>query len=80
MTKPTIRVSNQVRHKPACTEPCKLEISYLKRNSSIPVAQTKALISFAFTTKLICAFVFAYTDSWFSDAVAQLFLAFVDSC
>ena len=50
------------------------------KRGSIPVAQTKALISFAFTTKLICAFVLAYADSWFSDAVAQLFLAFVDSC
>ena len=30
-----------------------------KRNSTIRVAKTKALISFAVTAKLICAFVFA---------------------
>ena len=30
--------------------------------SKIRVAKTKALISFAFTAKLICAFVFAYAD------------------
>ena len=32
----------------------------LKRNCTIRVAKTKALISFAVTAKLICAFVFAY--------------------
>ena len=31
----------------------------------IRVAKTKALISFAFTAKLICAFVFAYADCCF---------------
>ena len=31
-----------------------------KRNCTIPVAKTKALISFAVTAKLISAFVFAY--------------------
>ena len=36
------------------------------------VVKTKALISFAVTAKLICAFVFAYADSWFSHAAAQL--------
>ena len=35
------------------------------------VAKTKALISCAFTAQLICVFVFAYADYWFSDAVAQ---------
>ena len=35
------------------------------------VAKTKPLISFAFTLKLICAFVFANADCWFSDAAAQ---------
>ena len=38
-------------------------------NSTIRVAKTKALISF--TAKLICAFVFAYADCWFSHAEAQ---------
>ena len=33
-----------------------------KRNCPIHVAKTKALISFAVTAKLICAFVFAYAD------------------
>ena len=42
------------------------------RNCSIHVAKTKALISFAVTAKLICSFVIAYGDCWFSHAVAQL--------
>ena len=37
-----------------------------KRNCTIRVAKTKALISFAVTVKPICAFVFAYADCWFS--------------
>ena len=36
------------------------------------VAKTKELTSFAITAKLICAFVFAYADCWFSHAAAQL--------
>ena len=36
------------------------------------VAKTKALISFAITAKLICTFVFAYADCWFSHAEAHL--------
>ena len=40
------------------------------------VAKTKALISFAVTAKLVCAFVFAYavvaySDCWFSHAAAH---------
>ena len=38
----------------------------------MPVAKTKALISFAVTVKLICIFVFAYADCWFSHAAAHL--------
>ena len=34
--------------------------------------KTKALISFAVTAKLICAFVLAYAECWFSHAVAQI--------
>ena len=34
--------------------------------------KTKALISFAVTAKLICAFDFAYADCWFSHAVAHI--------
>ena len=37
------------------------------------VEKAKALISFAVTAKLICAFVFAYADCWFSHAAAHLF-------
>ena len=33
--------------------------------------KTKALISFAVTAKLICAFVFANADCWFSHAVVH---------
>ena len=42
------------------------------RNCTIRVATTKALISFAVTAKLICGFVFAYADCWFSHAGAHL--------
>ena len=35
-------------------------------NCTIRVAKTKELISFAVTAKLICVFVFAYADCWFS--------------
>ena len=42
------------------------------------VAKTKALISFAVTAKLICVFVFAYADCWFSHEAAHfLFHSFV---
>ena len=33
--------------------------------------KTKALISLAVTEKLICIFVFAYADCWFSDEEAH---------
>ena len=36
------------------------------------VAKTKALISIAVTAKLICVFVFAYADCWFSHDAAQM--------
>ena len=39
---------------------------------TICVVKTKALISFAVTMKLVCVFVFANVDCWFSDAVAGL--------
>ena len=38
----------------------------------ICVVKTKALISFAVTAKLICAFVFANADCWFSHAAPVL--------
>ena len=43
-----------------------------KRNCSINVTKTKALISFMVTVKLICIFVFAYGKCWFSHDEAQL--------
>ena len=43
-----------------------------KRDCTICVAKTKALISFAVTAKLICAFVFAYANCWFSHAQAHM--------
>ena len=36
------------------------------------MAKTKALISFAVTAKLICAFVFAYSKSRFSHDAAHI--------
>ena len=45
-----------------------------KRNSTIRVAKTKALISFAVTMKLICVFVFACANCWFSHEAAQILL------
>ena len=38
---------------------------------TIRVAKTKALFSFVVTAKLICVFVFAYADCWFSHGVAH---------
>ena len=43
-----------------------------KRDCTIHVAKTKALISFAVTAKLICGFVFAYANCCFSHAQAQI--------
>ena len=36
------------------------------------MAKTKALISCAVTAQLICIFVFAYADCWFSHVKAQI--------
>ena len=57
--------SDHVRHKPSCTvtqDGKRLEIF---RNCTIRVAKTKALI---------CTFVFAYADCWYSHAAAHLIL------
>ena len=43
-----------------------------KRNCTIQIAKTKVLISFAVTAKLICVFVFAYADCWFSHEVNHM--------
>ena len=45
---------------------------FKKKDCTSRVAKTKALISFAVTAKLICAFVFAYANCWFSHEAAQL--------
>ena len=47
-----------------------------KRDSMYYVVKTKALISFAVTAKLVCAFVFAYANCWFSHAVARISINF----
>ena len=48
-------------------------------NFTIHVAKTKALISFAITSKLICAFVFAYAKIQFSHDAAHLIYTHNDS-
>ena len=37
-----------------------------------PFSENKGVISFAITAKLICVFVFAYADCWFSHEAAQI--------
>ena len=68
MRKLRIWISDQVRHKSACTVTeagWKLEILDLrKRGCTICVAKIKALISFAVTAKLVSASVFVHADCW----------------
>ena len=45
-----------------------------KRDCTIRVAKTKALISFEVTAKLICVFVFAYAKSRFSHDAARMIM------
>ena len=54
--KPTVWVSDQVWHKPACV----VKENSQKMDCTICVAKTKAQTRFAITAKLVCAFVFAY--------------------
>ena len=49
-----------------------------KRDCTIRVAKTKALISFVVTMKLICAFVFAYAKRRFSHDGAHIFHVHTD--
>ena len=49
------------------------DFGFKKRDCSIRVAKTKALISFAVTAKLVCSFVFAYANCWFSYAAAHFY-------
>ena len=50
------------------------------RYCTIQAAKTKALISFAVTGKLICAFVFAYAKSRFSHDEAHMLHKSVGKC
>ena len=43
-----------------------------EKGSTISESKTKLLISCAVTAQLICAFVFAYTNCWFSHAKARI--------
>ena len=74
--KPVLGVSNQVRHKSAVYSQKmagSLKISFgKKRDCTICVAKTKALISCAVTAQLICTFVFSYAISMFSHDAAQI--------
>ena len=45
---------------------------FWKRHCTIRVEKTKMLISFVVTVKLICVFVFAYANCWFSHEAAHL--------
>ena len=49
-----------------------------KRICTIRVTKTKVLIRFAVTAKLICVFVFAYADCWFSHEAAHLIRNSID--
>ena len=76
--KTVFAVSYQVRHKRVCAvseNGQKLEISDLgRRNFTIRVVKPKALISFAVTANLICAFVFAYAKFRFSHDAAHIIM------
>ena len=76
MRKTTIWVSDQVdTNRPVQSQNIARSLKFLmkKRDCTVHVAKTKALISFADTAKLIYAFVFAYADCWFSHAAAQMY-------
>ena len=45
-----------------------------RRNSTIRMAKTKVLIICAVTAQLICNFLFAYANCWFSHAKAHLLI------
>ena len=47
-----------------------------KRDCTSPEAKTKALINFAVTAKLVCAFVVAYANCWFSVFSCKSTIAF----
>ena len=47
----------------------------MKMHFTFRVAKTKAPINFAVTAKVICVFVLAYANCWFSHEVAQMIVA-----
>ena len=53
----------------------KFRILEEERLYTICAAKTKTLISCAVTAQLICVFVFAYADCWFSHAGAHIFFS-----
>ena len=77
MRKQVFGVSDQVGHKPDCaaTEDC--FGFWKKRDCTICVAKTKALIRCAVTAQLICGFVFTYAKSRFSHNEAQIMNVFM---
>ena len=71
MRKPVFRVYDQVQHKPGCAVTEDSEKN--KGDCTIYVAETKALISCTVNTQLICVFVFAYAEIWFSHDAAHMY-------
>ena len=52
-------------------------LKFWERKCTIRVVETKVLISFAVSVKLICVFVFAYADCWFSYASAHILVVYL---
>ena len=69
---PTRSDTNQAVESQKMARGLKIQI-YIEEGSylAIYVAKTKVLISFTITSKLICAFVFAYAKCWLSHDVAH---------
>ena len=72
MRKPVFGVSDQVGYKPDCAATEDGFRFSKKRDCTICVAKTKALIRCAVTVQLIRGFVFTYAKSRFSHDVAQI--------
>ena len=70
--KPVFGASDQVRHKPDCAATEDGFGFRKKRDCTICVTKTKALIRCAVTAQLICGFVFTYAKSRFSHNEAQI--------
>ena len=81
LRKPVYGVSEQVRHNQAVQLQKMVRVLEFrkKRDRTYRVAKTKALISFAVTTKLICAFIFAYIK-WYANFMLMAHLQAAKSC